>query len=135
MPLELSYARTIHKFQGYQVGPLCDIQHIICDSEPIKLESLFRGLLYTSLSRATTIGSSTDRSTSAIFFLNLTKYRITNLKGNDRTQYELIDIREKLAQQLFANITANDDDNLDDILQQSKAINCTTEQLDHVITE
>ena len=135
VPLELSYARTIHKFQGYQAGPLCDIQHIICDAGPIKLESLFPGLLYTSLSRATTIGSSTDRSTSAIFFLNLTKDRITNLKGNDRTRYKLIDIREKWAQHLFANITAIDDDKLDDILQQSKTINYTTEQLDHVITE
>jgi ATP-dependent exoDNAse (exonuclease V) alpha subunit len=43
VPLELSYARTIHKFQGYQAGPTCDIRKIVFDPGIAKLESIFPG--------------------------------------------------------------------------------------------
>ena len=134
VPLELSYARTIHKFQGYQAGPMCDINRIICDAGPIKLESLFPGLLYTSLSRATTIGTSSDRSTSAIFFINLTQERIKNLRGpNPNKQYKLIDIRQQWISHLLANTATIDSQNIHSLLQQSTMISYTTEQLNNVI--
>ncbi len=53
VPLELSYARTIHKFQGYQAGQTWDIKIIVCYQATAKLESIFPSLFCTSLSRTT----------------------------------------------------------------------------------
>jgi hypothetical protein len=61
-----------------------------------KLESIFLGLFYTSLSRATTIGLATDRGTSSIFFFNLSKDRIEFLRGKKPDQpYKLIERRDE----------------------------------------
>ena len=73
MPLELAYARTIHKFQGLSAGPvdpgkipnpyLC----IICDPDEKKYEGKALGLLCTAVSRATTLGDKMGLH-SAIYF-------------------------------------------------------------------
>ena len=72
-PLELAYARTIHKFQGLSAGPvdagkipnpyLC----IICDPDQKKYEGKALGLFYTAISRATTLGDKMGLN-SAIYF-------------------------------------------------------------------
>ena len=75
---------------------MCDITNIMCDRGTAKLESIFPGLIYTSISRATTIGLATDRSTSAIFFINLSKDRIEFLRGKKPDQpYKLIERRDE----------------------------------------
>ena len=75
IPLQLSYARTIHTFQGSSVGktppgyPQNAIKRIICDPGPREFEMKSPGLFYTLLSRATTMSEENDdRMLSAIFF-------------------------------------------------------------------
>jgi hypothetical protein len=60
-PLQLSYGRTIHTFQGFQAGPTQNITRIVCHPGTTRHEGLFPGLFYTALSRATTIGSAQAR--------------------------------------------------------------------------
>jgi len=77
----LAYSKTGHTFQGQTCGPGHPIPCIIVQPGTIKMERTCPGLLYMFLSRATTIGTPEDRSTSAIFFFTneLTKKRIQNL--------------------------------------------------------
>ena len=73
LPLCLSYARTIHKFQGLSAGPVDEgkipnmFACIICDPDMRHVEGSALGLFYTALSRATTLGNE-DGSESAIYF-------------------------------------------------------------------
>ena len=72
-PLQLSYGRTIHTFQGMNAGPVEDgqppnqIKRIIVDPGDQAMEGRNPGLLYTVLSRATTMGDDSGRG-SAIYF-------------------------------------------------------------------
>ena len=74
VPLTLAYARTIHKFQGLSAGPVDKgkipnmYKRIICDPDAGKYESTCTGLLYTALSRATTLGDANGLN-SAIYFI------------------------------------------------------------------
>ena len=74
VPLEVAYARTIHKFQGLSAGPVDKdkvpnlYQCIICDPDEKKFEGTGAlGLLYTAVSRGTTLGD-TNGLNSAIYF-------------------------------------------------------------------
>lgn len=73
VPLCLAYARTIHKFQGLTAGPVDEgkiknmFDVIVCDPDENVSESTNLGLLYTALSRATTLGNP-DGTGSAIYF-------------------------------------------------------------------
>ena len=95
LPLALSYAKTIHKFQGQNAGPTPPghpenaVQILVCDPGKKEFESRNPGLFYTLLSRATTIGQTNDRTTSAIFFdgPNMQPNRILNITQN-KTGYE-----------------------------------------------
>ena len=93
VPLEVSYARTIHKFQGLTAGPVDPgkipnmYQCILCDPDEKKFEGTSLGLFYTAVSRATTLGDA-DGLNSAIYFCgNQFKEqqirRLTKLKGSD----------------------------------------------------
>lgn len=86
IPLTLAYAKTGHTFQGQTVGPQNAIQCIIIQPGTIKMEHLCPGLLYMFMSRGTTIGTSENRSKSAIFFSTdeLTKDRIQKLTTNSK---------------------------------------------------
>jgi hypothetical protein len=74
LPLQLSYAKTIHTFQGASAGPTPlghpenPIKRIICDPGPKDFEMRCPGLFYTLLSRATMLGTTEEKLTSAIFF-------------------------------------------------------------------
>ena len=94
MPLEVSYARTIHKFQGLTAGPVDEgkipnmYQCIVCDPDEKKFEGTSLGLFYTASSRATTLGDE-DGLNSAIYFSG-SQFReerirgLTKLKNSDQ---------------------------------------------------
>ena len=81
IPLSLAFAKTGHTFQGQSVGPKHIIECIVVHPGNKMMELLCPGLLYMFASRPTTIGSSTDRSKSALFFWSneMNRTRITNL--------------------------------------------------------
>jgi len=114
-PLALSFARTIHTFQGQSAGPTKDdnqnpIKRIICDVGTAKFESQNIGLFYTALSRATTIGTEeNNRNDSAIYFTeSLDKTRLDRLTTKvDNTEYELIK-RRSAWMQLITSKKNND---------------------------
>lgn len=73
LPLTLAFARTIHKFQGLSAGPVNEgkipnmYTCIICEPDEGSFEGSNPGLLYTAVSRATTLGND-DGLCSAIYF-------------------------------------------------------------------
>ena len=90
-PLVIAWARTIHVFQGLQAGPRFGnevdnlILRIIADPGSIAFEQLTPGLLYTLLSRVTTIGRDDIKyRDSALYFFgsNMSEKRILRLGYN-----------------------------------------------------
>ena len=71
VPLEVSYARTIHTFQGFTAGlvdegkiPNC----IVCDPDEKKLKENHLVYFYTALSCGTTLGDD-EGIDSAVYFI------------------------------------------------------------------
>ena len=97
MPLLLTFAKTIHTFQGATVGPAPPgrpentFLHIVADPGTRQFESGTNGLFYTLLSRVTTIGDMKDPTTSAIALtgsnMNVNQIKKTN-KKRDGDYYE-----------------------------------------------
>jgi hypothetical protein len=87
IPLTLAYGRTVHTFQGQSVGPVPEgrpqnsIQRIIVEPGNRQFEGNNVGLLYTTASRPTTIGTIDDKMSSAMYFdgPDISRARITNL--------------------------------------------------------
>ncbi len=115
-PLSLSFARTIHTYQGQSAGPTNDkynnpIKRIICDVGTTRFESQNVGLFYTALSRATTIGTEEkNRIDSAIFFTqSLDKQRLDRLiTKTNNIQYDMIEKRDKWTRLLMEQIKEED---------------------------
>ena len=122
LPLELSFARTIHKFQGLQAGPVDPgkppnvFQTIICDPDGKSAEARATGLLYTALSRATTLGDDSGLG-SAIYFIgpDLTHERVQRINYKTGTNVLLVNVerRSSWVQRLESNaISYQPDDSL-----------------------
>lgn len=114
-PLVLSFARTIHTYQGQQAGPSNDncpnsIKRLICDVGTTRFESQNIGLFYTAISRATTIGTKEkNRTDSAIFFTHsLDRSRLDRLTTkSDNSEYDMIKKRNKWVDLLNKNKHSN----------------------------
>jgi hypothetical protein len=103
VPLNLAFGRTGHSFQGMNVGPVSIgqppnmFQKIICDLGLKSFEGLNPGFTYSIFTRCTTIGSPTDKLSSALYFFgkNLCDERISNLSINSKGfQYNKVSLRE-----------------------------------------
>jgi ATP-dependent exoDNAse (exonuclease V) alpha subunit len=137
-PLQLSYARTVHTFQGFQAGPTQNIKRIVCDAGTTQHEGLFPGLFYTALSRATTIGSRENRANSAIFFERLERERIDHLTTNAHNKtYALVQKRNKWIAYLNESARSieitQDQSKLQNIIRMAD-VRYTQQNLEDVIT-
>ena len=110
-PLDLSFGRTIHTFQGQSAGeveqgkPPNTIKTIIADPGPRAMEGQNPGLFYTLTSRGTTIGDDKGYK-SAIYFIgpNMNPSRITSLQyKTGGTKYKKIQERETWVLRLEQN--------------------------------
>ena len=89
-PLKPAWGRTIHATQSLQAGPTttkqkCDFPKLLGDPGSIDFEKITPGLLYSLISRATTIGSlKGNRMDSALCFIgsNMSERQMTNLSRN-----------------------------------------------------
>ena len=114
-PLEISWATTIHKFQGFEAGfGVNDMfRHLIVDPGDIKWEQTCPGALYVALSRAKSMGSFTSDTNypldSAIYWYGsgISEHRIleghmknSKKKGAPKDKCVLIAKREKWIQYL-----------------------------------
>ena len=94
IPLTLAFGKTVHTFQGQNAGPVDEgkppnsVQRIICDPGTRSFEGTNIGLFYTILSRATTLGTTSDDvppsdrfKDSAIYFIgnNMNQARIRKI--------------------------------------------------------
>jgi len=97
IPLSLAYAKTCHTFQGQTVGKNHPISCIIVQPGTRDFEGKCPGLFYVFLSRATDIGSSDDRRSSAIFFdgPDMTNDRITDLTRSLTTGREYVKVTKR----------------------------------------
>lgn len=101
MPLDLAFARTIHRFQGLTAGPVDEgkienmYQYIVCDPDTKQSEVRNTGMLYTAASRATTFGDA-DGKHSAIYFIgdSMTYDRIKNVTKSDKGK-ELVNVTKR----------------------------------------
>jgi hypothetical protein len=102
IPLCLAWARTIHKFQGMSAGPVDDgkipnmFDCIVCDPDKREVERSALGLFYTSISRGTTLGSTTGLG-SAVFFCgsDFNEDRIRNIGRRNHTNEEYIRVKKR----------------------------------------
>ena len=114
-PLEISWATTIHKFQGFEAGFGANdmFRHLIIDPGDMKWEQTCPGALYVALSRATTMGTFTSDTEypldSAIYWYGsgISQFRIleghmknSKKKGDPKEKCVLITKREKWVQYL-----------------------------------
>ena len=114
-PLEISWATTIHKFQGFEAGfGVNDMfRHLIIDPGDMKWEQTCPGALYVALSRAKTMGTFTSDTEypldSAIYWYGsgISQFRIleghmknSKKKGAPKEKCVLITKREKWVQYL-----------------------------------
>lgn len=112
MPLQVAYARTIHKYQGLSAGPVAPGQIpnqfdvIICDPDEKRWEGNSPGLFYTALSRATTLGDD-DGYNSAIYFdgahYNESRIRTLTKKSGSYDDYEKIAKRNRWVKRIKTN--------------------------------
>ena len=140
IPLVLAFARTIHTFQGMEAGPSKQIKRIVVDVGKTQFEALNPGVLYTALSRASTIGTSPEGS--AIFFSGpLTKDRLMNVKykrtlNTKKQVYEKVQMRTQWIEYLneqkrkTATITDTEKKSLRKWVSENKL---SKDQLDEII--
>ena len=110
IPLNLSFGKTVHTFQGSNVGPtrpgqpVNQWQSAVCDPGSKSFEgSMAIGLFYTICSRCTTIGPKDDHMKSALFFRgnDMTHGRIANLLiGKDGKEFLKVKARRKWVEHL-----------------------------------
>jgi hypothetical protein len=112
IPLRLAFAKTIHTFQGSNVGPMPPgsppnmIQSIVVDPGNRGFEGNNPGLFYTLASRGTTLGVESDNLSSALYFTgkNMNPERIRNItKGYKGYKYTKILKREQWVRYLERN--------------------------------
>ena len=109
VPLTLAFGKTIHSFQGYNVGPTTEgqpdnqIQSIVVDPGTRSFEARAPGLFFSVTSRVSTLGDPRDFTTSALFFTgnNMTFNRIKDITcKRDGTPYYKVSLRTKWVQHL-----------------------------------
>jgi hypothetical protein len=145
IPLRLAFAKTIHTFQGANVGPMPAgspqnmIQSIVVDPGNRGFEGNNPGLFYTLASRATTLGNQSDNLSPALFFTgkNMNPERITNITtGCNGKKYTKILKREQWVRYLESythqhTTTKEEQDELFDWIVNTRI---TTEELTTIIT-
>jgi hypothetical protein len=102
LPLELAFARTLHRFQGLSAGPVDEgkipnmFGVIVCDPDIRAVEGRATSFFYTMLSRATTLGDENGLN-SAIYFTgpHLTKERIQNLTLKTNSNQTLQNVKRR----------------------------------------
>jgi len=114
-PLEISWATTIHKFQGFEAGfDAKDMfRYLIVDPGDLKWEQTCPGALYVALSRAKTMGTFTSDTSfprdSAIYWhgSGISTFRILeghkkngNNKGDPKVKCLLVTKRERWVEYL-----------------------------------
>ena len=99
LPLTLSFARTLHKFQGQQVGPNFPIKYIVFDCGSSRVEASNPGFAYTGISRAATMDS--------LFFTgelnNARLMDLTKRRYKGQTTYEKVRRRQHWMNYLKSN--------------------------------
>ena len=145
MPLALAYGKTAHTFQGQNVGPVPfgrpanPIQKIIVDPGTRQFEASSVGLFYQLLSRATTIGTQADKTSSAIYFdgPNFCEERFLNLTMSNKNEpYKKVLFRQKWVDYLRKNQVSNNrwaDTEMEEIFGWANNTTFTSNSLSDII--
>lgn len=145
IPLNISFARTLHKFQGQSVGPDHPNKYMVFAPGSCTFEAQSPGLLYVGLSRMSTLGHSPETSPFLFFGPDATENRLTNVthKRGDKSQptkikYKAIVMRDKWIQYLSENekmhpffFSKSSQNSLHNWIENTKI---STEELDRIIS-
>jgi len=125
-PLELCFARTMHKFQGLAAGPpeegkppfMC--HSVIIDPDEPEVERLHTGLFYTGVSRGTTLGDAQGLN-SAVYFhgphLSHRRIRQLTLCKDGKHEHSKVMKRRDWVLHLENNTQTNKDPNTETVQQ------------------
>ena len=104
VPLTVAYARTVHKFQGLTAGPVDQgripnmYSCVICDPGPNSFEGTNPGLLYTCVSRGTSLGND-DGIGSAVYFVGQDMLKPKRIRALDKKEtgktYDIVKYRKR----------------------------------------
>ena len=78
IPLNVAFARSIHKFQGQSVGPTHSNKIMVIHPGTVQFEATCPGLLYWGLSRTANSGNGNIDESSSYFYGNVTIDRLAN---------------------------------------------------------
>ena len=124
-PLQLCFARTIHTFQGLGAGPPEEgktphMYHcVVIDADDKNFERNHTGLLYTAVSRGTTLGDSLGLNSAVYFAENsLTRERVQQLTvcQNGEQEYIKVTKRRMWVKHLDTNTLPNQNPNTPDAM-------------------
>lgn len=110
-PLELSFGKTLHTFQGQSAGPVNPgqqenaVRRIVVDPGDKTFEGKNPGLLYMAVSRATTMGNGDPRQSAILFTGNdMSTNRVVNLKlKRNGDTYQKVKLRDLWVNRLENN--------------------------------
>ena len=108
MSLILAFRKTIHSAQGMSIGPVSEgqgkntLEKCIVNIGIPRMESNNPGLLYTALSRATTIGNTDDLLSSAIYFegCHMSYGRLKDVNSRHKLSHKTVQKRKEWVQYL-----------------------------------
>lgn len=112
IPLEISFATTIHKFQGMEAGPGKTIKIIVVDIGNSLFESNCPGTAYVACSRVSTLENFDINKTPLYFHGEVTYDRLTNLiykrnSNKEKEEYLTVQRRSKWIEHLRKNLKKN----------------------------
>ena len=145
IPLSVSFARTLHKFQGQQVGPKHSNKMMVFGPGSSAFEASNPGLLYVGLSRISTIGPTIHNSCFYFFGSDADENRLRNVthKRGDKSRPTKVKYKRVVQREVWEKYLDINEENRpfqfsinqrESILHWAKWKKLSVQELDNIIS-